>query len=103
LRFQLNWLSTGQPARLLDSGVVYASKDFNDTVHNRRIMWGHASTSPPGPEGTGNCMTLPREVTYDAELGQLLFSPIAEQAELRNGTLTVPGDLVLKPNVPAAE
>ena len=47
----------GQCRRLLDAGVVYASKDFLDPLGKRRIMWGHVSTSTTGL--TGSCMTLP--------------------------------------------
>jgi len=35
-------------------------------------------------------MTLPREVTYDTGLGQLLFAPITEQEQLRNASLAMP-------------
>ena len=35
------WLPwAGQPPRRLDTGTVYASKDFFDPVRRRRIMWG---------------------------------------------------------------
>ena len=92
------WQSTGQPSRRLDSGAVYASKDFYDTVHNRRIIWGHVSTGPD----TGNCFTLPRVVKYDDELQQLVFEPLPEQKQLRAKTLGTIGWTELPPGVPIA-
>lgn len=44
-------------------------------------MWGWA------PLFT-NSFALPREVQYDPRFGRLTFSPLAEQAQLRNGTIS---------------
>jgi beta-fructofuranosidase len=65
---------------LLEHGIYYAAKDFWDGKHGRRIQWGWA------PLYT-NSLALPREVRYDPRLQQLVFSPLSEQALLRNGTL----------------
>ena len=89
-----SWIPIDQPSRLLDYGLVYASKDFFDPVFQRRIMWGHVSTG----DDTGNCMTLPREVLYHAELQQLLFAPLVEQEQLRGRALRDSAAVVLAPN-----
>ena len=89
-----SWLPIDQPSRLLDHGVVYASKDFFDPVYQRRIMWGHVATG----DDTGNCLTMPREVLYHAELQQLVFAPLAEQEQLRGRALRDSGEAVLAPN-----
>ena len=74
--------------------MVYASKDFFDPVYQRRIMWGHVATG----DDTGNCLTMPREVLYHAELQQLVFAPLAEQEQLRGRALRDSGEAVLAPN-----
>ena len=75
------WESTpGVPVteQLLDGGgAMYASKDFYDPVRKRRIMWGHINAPP------SSALTLPREVTWHAELQQLNLAPIAELTKLR--------------------
>jgi hypothetical protein len=53
------------------------------------VLWGWGV--PPL-----NAQSLPREVTWNAELQQLCFNPLAEQAELRGAALPVP------PATPAA-
>ena len=65
---------------LLEHGIHYAAKDFWDSAKGRRINWGWA------PLYTSS-LALPREQRYDPRLKQLVFSPLAEQAALRNGTL----------------
>ena len=57
-----------------------AVKDFWDSKHGRRVNWGWA------PLYT-NSLGMPRNVEYDPRLEALVFSPLAEQALLRNGTL----------------
>ena len=47
----------------------------------RRVLWGWI-TIPHG------ALTMPREITYDAVLNRLNFSPLPEQASLRGGTLS---------------
>ena len=37
--------------------------------------------------GNANCLTAPREITYDAQRQKLLAMPIAELAKLRGQTL----------------
>ena len=44
-----------------------------------------------------NSLALPREVRYDARLEQLVFSPLPEQALLRNGTLARKAAVMLHP------
>jgi len=63
-----------------DTGSFYASKDFYDPVKDRRILWGWA-TIPSGLQ------TLPREITWNPELQQLVFSPLEEQDQLRGDVL----------------
>jgi len=62
---------------MVDTGDLYASKDFYDPVNKRRINWGWARVPPSSTQ------TLPREVTWHPELQQLVFSPLVEQAALR--------------------
>ena len=66
--------------RTLDAGAVYASKDFYDPVHKRRIMWGwaHEGTTP-----VTNAQTLPRVVSWHPVLGHLVFAPLPELSALR--------------------
>jgi hypothetical protein len=65
----------------VDVGHFYASKDFWDPVGNggagRRINWGWATVPPASTQ------TLPREVTWNPELQQLVHSPLVEQDALR--------------------
>eukprot|EP00911_Craspedida_sp_UC1_P000571 UC1_evm3s438 len=65
-----------------DAGAMYASKDFFDPVKSRRINWGWARVPPASTQ------TLPREVTWNPELQQLVFSPLEEQDQLRGQQLT---------------
>eukprot|EP00936_MAST-01D_sp_MAST-1D-sp1_P000747 g747.t1 len=78
-----NW--TGEPEVKIDQGNFYASKDFFDPVGNngqgRRINWGWATVPPASTQ------TMPREVTWNPELQQLVFSPLPEQDELRGAVL----------------
>jgi len=74
----------------IDAGKYYASKDFYDPVKKRRINWGWAfvnggSTTENFP-GKG-VTTLPREVTWNPELQQLVHSPLEEQDLLRGEQL----------------
>ena len=61
------------------------SKDFFDPVGNggqgRRINWGWATVPPASTQ------TMPREVTWNPELQQLVFSPLPEQDALRGAVL----------------
>ena len=68
-----------------------ASKDFYDPVKQRRINWGWAKIAY-GPWGGSNTWdssahTLPREVTWNPELQQLVFAPVEEQALLRGAVI----------------
>lgn len=58
-----------------------ASKDLWDPVKQRRINWGWARVPPASTQ------TLPREVTYDPDLQQLVTAPVEEQAQLRGDQL----------------
>ena len=75
-----NWTAL-LPETKIDSGNMYASKDFFDPVKKRRINWGWATVPPASTQ------TLPRQVTWHPELQQLIFSPIEEQAELRGDVI----------------
>ena len=79
------------PEVLIDHGAFYASKDFYDPVGKRRINWGWAQIAY-GPWNDGSAWdssahTLPREITWNAELQQLVFSPLAEQEKLRGSVI----------------
>jgi sucrose-6-phosphate hydrolase SacC (GH32 family) len=61
----------------LDLGARYAEKDFYDPVKHRRLLWGWAVVD----EGS---LGLPRELRYDANLGQTLIkAPLQELTQLR--------------------
>jgi len=78
------WNATpGVPSgpRRIDKGYFYASKDFWDPVGGRRVLWGWTLFAPV------DVQSLAREVTYDPRLGQLVFSPVSEQASLRGDVL----------------
>ena len=60
-----------------DAGQTYAAKNFFDPVKNRTLLWTWAGVAPNAT------MALVREMTWNAELQQLQFAPIAEQVELR--------------------
>jgi len=75
-----NWTAL-LPEVKIDAGNFYASKDFYDPVKGRRINWGWATVPPASTQ------TLPREVTWNPELQQLVFSPVEEQDHLRGNTI----------------
>lgn len=54
-----------------------------DPIGKRRILWGWGV--PPL-----DAESLPREVTWNPELVQLCYSPLAEQAQLRGSALATP-------------
>jgi len=62
-------------------GHFYASKDFYDPVKKRRINWGWAQVPPASTQ------TLPRVITWNPELQQLVYSPAEEQESLRGAQL----------------
>ena len=65
-----------------------------DPIGKRRILWGWGV--PPL-----DAESLPREVTWNPELEQLCYAPLAEQAELRGPALTIPAiPLTLKAQKP---
>jgi len=74
-----NW--TAEPEVLIDAGQLYASKDFWDPVKKRRINWGWARVPPASTQ------TLPRVVTWNPELKQLVYSPVEEQDQLRGAVV----------------
>ena len=62
-------------------GAAYAAKDFLDTRlkrRARRILWTWGFGLPG--------MLIPREITWDAALLQLVFSPLEEFAQLRTSS-----------------
>ncbi len=71
-----SWTPLRQP-QMMDSGGLYASKDFEDAT-GRRITTGFGHC--PGSAGG---LVLLREVTFNAELDQLVFTPLPELASLR--------------------
>ena len=84
----------GVPAAraLIDAGALYASKDFYDPTRQRRINLGWAKVAygpwSDGDSWESSAHTLPREVTWHAELQQLVFAPLdPEQASLRGAVL----------------
>jgi len=76
----------------IDMGHFYASKDFWDPVKKRRINYGWATVPPQSTQ------TLPREVTWNPELQQLVYSPVEEQKELRAGIIGSLKEQVLTAN-----
>ena len=72
-----DWLA----GRSVDRGQVYAATQWIDPVKNRTLLW---SWAPVHPNST---MTLLRELTWNAELEQVEFSPIEEQQKLRGAVL----------------
>merc|ERR1712176_1126117 len=79
--------------RKADNGKYYATKDFWDPVKKRRLLWGWAV--PPC-----NAQTLAREVTWNPELQQLVYSPIEEQARLRRTQFVESASFQLAAGVP---
>ena len=80
---------------MMDAGGLYASKDFL-TEDGRRVTTGFGHCP-----GSGGGMVLPREVTFSAELDQLLFTPLPELAALRNpSALANISSTQLQPNRP---
>lgn len=91
------WTPNGKEV-LIDAGALYASKDFYDPVKQRRINWGWARVPPASTQ------TLPREVTWNPELQQLVFSPVDEQEQLRDGDPigTIAANTALKAGTPVS-
>lgn len=75
-------IKAGLKETKIDMGRFYASKDFYDPVKKRRINWGWAQVSGPT-----QVQTMPREVTWNPELQQLVFTPVEEQDTLRTGKI----------------
>lgn len=61
-------------------------------MHRRRINWGWATVPPASTQ------TLPREVTWDSGVGQLLTNTVAEQQALRGAELASASQLAIQPN-----
>ena len=77
-----------QMGTAVNVGAAYAAKDFLDTRlkgRERRILWTWGFGLPG--------MLIPREVTWDAALMQLVFSPLDEFTQLRTGPLLLPHGL----------
>lgn len=74
-----NW--TAEKDVEIDVGSFYASKDFYDPVKHRRINFGWVRI------GGGSTQSLAREVTWNPELQQLVYSPVEEQEKLRTGVI----------------
>jgi len=87
-----NW--TAEKEVKIDMGRFYASKDFYDPVKKRQINYGWAQVPPSSTQ------TLPRSITWNPELQQLVYSPVEEQDKLRGDTLS---DLSNKPLVADTE
>eukprot|EP00935_MAST-01C_sp_MAST-1C-sp1_P002374 g2374.t1 len=82
------WVPLAPPQRIDAGRSSYAAKDFAAPMPaaaaasgQRRINWAWANVPPDSVQ------TLPREVTWNPELEQLVFSPVDEQAQLRVATL----------------
>lgn len=65
--------------RGIDGGALYAAKDMIDPVKGRRIYWGWTAYVAPGQ----GLMSLPRELTWNPELQQLVHSSLPEMDKLR--------------------
>ena len=77
-----NWTAApGVPLEevTIDTGAFYASKDFFDKPHGRRINWGWA-TIP------GGVQSMARVITYHPTLKQLIHSPAPEYDTLHSPT-----------------
>ena len=77
-----------QMGTAVNVGAAYASKDFLDTRlkgGGRRIIWTWGFGLPG--------MLIPRQVTWDTALMQLVFSPLAEFTQLRTDPLPLPHGL----------
>ncbi|KAL3134801.1 hypothetical protein ABBQ32_007784 [Trebouxia sp. C0010 RCD-2024] len=97
--FTANTQGVAYAPRALDYGAVYASKSFKlDDGRQLMMSWvletsvgcteqctkGTAFTNASGWQGV---QTIPRVVTYDAALDELVFYPIVEVEQLRQETL----------------
>ena len=90
---------------IIDQGAAYACKDLWDQNRRINIAWARLEPDNQGSQINGDVQTLAREVTYHPDLQQLLFTPLAEQATLRQGvlgkaeqeTITSEASLVLGP------
>ena len=69
----------GNASQQADGGAYYASKDLVGDPLGRRVMWGWTAYVGPGQ----GVLSLPRELTWHAELRQLVFSPLEGLAALR--------------------
>ena len=67
--------------RSIDRGQTYAAKNFEDPKNNRTLLWTNFNGKPNASNA------LIRDVTWNAELQQLEFAPIEEQAQLRDVVL----------------
>jgi sucrose-6-phosphate hydrolase SacC (GH32 family) len=84
--------------QMVDSGKFYASKDtllppLTPGESPRRVNFGWAQHV--GVDGSGP-QTLPREVTFNAALGQLQWFPPAEVEQLRSAVLVNRSDVAMR-------
>ena len=78
---------------LIDHGSYYASKDFYDLPHDRRINWGWATIA-------GGVQSMARTVTYHPVLKRLVFSPAEEYSQLHEEPpLAMQATATLRPGV----
>ncbi|DBB18751.1 hypothetical protein WJX82_009075 [Trebouxia sp. C0006] len=109
--FTSTYMEAAYTPRLLDYGSIYASKSF-ELDDGRRLMmnWvfetsvgcsgqcsaGTAFTNASGWQGV---QTIPRVVTYDPELNELVFYPTVEVEQLRE-ELLYQGSVTLNQTTP---
>jgi sucrose-6-phosphate hydrolase SacC (GH32 family) len=70
---------TGNRSRCIDQGAFYAAKDAIDHA-GRRLYWGWTAYTPPAQ----GVISLPRELTWNPELRQLVHTPVPELSALRD-------------------
>jgi sucrose-6-phosphate hydrolase SacC (GH32 family) len=77
---------------LYDFGKMYASKTFDDTLKNRRILWGWTAEmdgeDSSNARGWAGMQSLPRELTL-TEDNKVAANPIADLAALRTQSVNV--------------
>lgn len=85
------WQLFKNATQTVDIGDAYATKDLYDPILGRRIMWAWTAYAGPGQ----GVMSLPREITWNPELQQLVYAPLPELDLLRGSVLANVKQMIL--------
>jgi sucrose-6-phosphate hydrolase SacC (GH32 family) len=87
------------PTVMYDYGQWYASKSFYDAPNDRQVLWGWVAEEDSATDRVWmSTNSIPRVITYDADLQTVNVAPLPDLVGLRNATLAQGYDVSLPPN-----